>query len=47
MCVRVCLCNSCFKKETCTDCKYNADHKDVDCCNAGIQKCKYYIERKY
>lgn len=43
MCVRKCLCNSCYKINTCNDCDYI---KYIDKCNCnidGITKCDYYI----
>lgn len=46
MCVKSCLCNSCYKRKTCADCQYNKDHKDVDCLTEGIVKCNNYVVRK-
>jgi len=45
MCVKTCLCNSCYKKCTCDDCKYNAEHKEVNCNKDGITECIHYIIR--
>lgn len=45
MCVGSCLCNSCFKRKTCSDCKYIGKHKEVDCYNTGIAACNHYVIR--
>jgi hypothetical protein len=45
MCVKSCICNSCYKKNTCSDCNYINDHNEVDCRTDGITKCDSYIEK--
>ena len=44
MCVRVCECNSCMRKEQCVDCVHNAKIMDVDCRGKGVQGCPYRIK---
>lgn len=44
MCVKSCLCNSCYKKNTCSDCEYIKIHKESECHIKGITKCGYKIE---
>lgn len=39
MCVKSCLCNSCYKKNTCSDCEYIENQKEVDCYIEGVTKC--------
>lgn len=46
MCVKSCSCNSCHKRNTCTDCEYNNEHKDVDCSTEGITQCDKQAVRK-
>lgn len=42
MCSRACLCNSCYKKKTCSDCLYISLHRDVDCFDGGVDECEFY-----
>lgn len=44
MCVSICQCNSCYKRNTCSDCVYNFDIKKCDCMTTGIQNCPHYRE---
>lgn len=48
MCVKNCLCNSCMKRNTCSECEYIDTHGIEDwrfCCgNGGITECKYHID---
>lgn len=50
MCTRNCLCNTCHKRNKCSDCPY-IDMRDVSnnpwsliCSTTGIQSCDYYIK---
>ena len=43
MCVRICQCNHCHKRGTCTDCKYQNEIKEIDCLESGVQNCAYYV----
>lgn len=50
MCTKNCLCNTCYKRNTCSDCPY-IDMRDISnnpwsivCSTTGIQSCDYYIE---
>ena len=50
MCTRNCLCNTCHKRNKCSDCPY-IDMRDVSnnpwsivCSTTGIQSCNYYIK---
>lgn len=50
MCVKSCLCNSCHKRNKCSDCPY-IDARDtinntwsIVCSTTGIQSCDYYIK---
>jgi hypothetical protein len=50
MCTRNCLCNSCHKRNKCSDCPY-VDIQDnsnnpwsVICSTTGIKSCDYYIK---
>ena len=45
MCVKTCLCNSCYKKKTCTDCEYITNHKKVECNGQGVTKCGNFVIR--
>jgi hypothetical protein len=45
MCVKSCLCNSCYKKETCSDCSFIETHKAVECHIKGITKCEYFKKK--
>ena len=49
MCTKNCLCNTCHKRNKCSDCPY-IDMRDVSnnpwsliCSTTGIQSCDYYI----
>jgi hypothetical protein len=42
MCVKLCLCNSCYKKKNCSDCEYIDEHKEDECCVKGITYCVHY-----
>lgn len=42
MCVMKCECNSCYTRNSCTDCIYIDDTKDVDCRKDGVQGCNSY-----
>lgn len=52
MCIKNCLCNSCYKRKTCSDCpfidKHNSKGKEYNwstiCSTTGIQECAYYIK---
>ncbi|KIE47297.1 hypothetical protein U732_1100 [Clostridium argentinense CDC 2741] len=46
MCVNSCLCNSCYKKKTCSDCEYISNHKDTECYVDGIKECSNYVTCK-
>lgn len=41
MCVRICECNNCYKRKTCTDCPYVPDAPE--CHATGVQGCKYRV----
>ena len=50
MCTRNCLCNTCHKRNKCSDCPY-IDMRDTSnntwsivCSTTGIQSCDYYIK---
>lgn len=50
MCTKNCLCNSCYKRNKCSDCPY-IDTQDISnnswsliCSTTGIQSCDYYIK---
>lgn len=50
MCTKNCLCNSCNKKKTCSDCPF-IDKQDIEntpwsviCSTTGIKSCDYYIK---
>lgn len=44
MCVKSCQCNSCNRFDTCADCQYQWENKDVDCTfGDGVQGCAHYI----
>lgn len=50
MCTRNCLCNTCHKRNKCSDCPF-IDKQDVSinpwsliCSTTGIQSCDYYIK---
>lgn len=45
MCVKTCLCNSCYKKKTCLDCSFININKDSECYIKGITKCEYFKKR--
>lgn len=50
MCVKVCQCNSCDRKDTCADCIHNKDNKNVNCSpplGKGVQNCLNYKPFKY
>lgn len=50
MCVSVCQCNHCDRKNTCTDCTYNEVNKNVICTppfGKGVQNCPEYKPFKY
>ena len=42
MCVKQCLCNSCYKRDTCSGCKFVDEHKDIDCLAKGISVCVHH-----
>ena len=42
MCVKTCECNSCYTRNTCTDCIYCNNNKNVDCSKNGVQNCGSY-----
>ena len=50
MCTRNCLCNSCHKKKTCSDCPFinkqdtSNNSWSLICSSTGIQTCEYYIK---
>lgn len=53
MCTKNCLCNTCHKRNKCSDCPY-IDMRDISnnpwsivCSTTGIQSCDYYIEPPY
>lgn len=46
MCVSVCECNNCMRREQCVDCVHNAKIKDVNCSEMGVQGCEYRIKPK-
>lgn len=46
MCVKTCLCNSCYKKNSCVGCEYIDNHKDADCRTEGITECENYIVKQ-
>lgn len=53
MCTRNCLCNTCHKRNKCSDCPY-IDTQDVInnpwsivCSTTGIKSCEYYIKPPY
>lgn len=43
MCIRLCACNNCARKMTCTDCEYLKTHKIIDCNIDGVTNCDYQI----
>ena len=45
MCVQSCLCNSCFKKNTCSDCEYIKEHEKDNCYIGGVTECENYMIR--
>lgn len=44
MCVKKCECNNCYKRNSCTGCPHNAEHKNVDCYTDGVQGCLFKIK---
>lgn len=38
-----CLCNSCHKRKTCSDCKHIALHVGEECYRKGITDCSFYV----
>ena len=50
MCTKNCLCNSCHKRNKCSDCPYinlqdiNKNAWSLICSTIGIQSCEYYIK---
>ena len=50
MCVSVCQCNHCDRRNTCSDCTYNQYNKNVNCTppfGKGVQNCSQYKPFKY
>lgn len=47
MCTPTCLCNSCYKKHTCSDCYHIPEHINADCFEKGVEECDYYIKRRW
>ena len=40
MCVKSCLCNSCYKRMTCSDCVYIPQKVD---CSTGLTVCEFCV----
>lgn len=42
MCSQSCLCNSCYTKNSCSNCIYSKESPVSYCYYSGIQKCSHY-----
>lgn len=45
MCSKLCDCNNCIKKASCTECQYQESQLDkINCLKNGLQGCPYRVK---